>query len=102
LKTFDKLGLLFEWNYLEFRRASMVSIKRITTMKTLIVVNAVLKLMPILRLKVIRVKVMTSQILRIKMMSRSRGMVTILNSGNINVVIDVAMIQMKVRDLRLC
>jgi len=62
-------------------------------MKTLKVANAVLKLIPIFKLKVIRVKVITSQILRMRIMSRRRGMVSTLKSGNIKVVTDVAMIQ---------
>jgi len=71
-------------------------------MNTFIVANARLKLMLIFRLKVIRVKVMTSQMLRIKMMIRRSGMVIILKSGNISVVMDVAIIQIKVSDLRPC
>ena len=77
-----------------------MSINRITIIKTFMVANARLKLMPIFKLKVIRVKVMTSQMLRIKMTMSRRGMVTILKRGNINVVMDVAIIQMKVNDLR--
>jgi len=71
-------------------------------MNTFIVANARLKLMLIFRLKVIRVKVMTSQMLRMKMMIMMRGMVMMLNSGNISVVMDVAIIQIKVSDLRPC
>ena len=66
------------------------------------VAKALLKLILIFRLKVIRVKVMTSQMLRIKMMIRRSGIVIILKSGNMSVVMDVATIQMKVRDLRPC
>ena len=77
-----------------------MSINRITIIKTFMVAKARLKLMPIFKLKVIRVKVMTSQMLRIKMTMSRRGMVTILKRGNINVVMDVAIIQMKVNDLR--
>ena len=61
-----------------------------------------MKLVPILRLKVIRVKVMTNQMLRIKMRMSRMGMVTILKRGNINVVMDVAIIHVKVNDLRPC
>ena len=73
-----------------------------TIMKTLMEAKALVKLMPISSLKVMRVKVMTSQILRMKMRISSSGIVMILKSGNISVETDVAMIQMKVSDLRLC
>ena len=73
-----------------------------TIMKTLMEAKALVKLMPISSLKVMRVKVMTSQILRMKMRITRMGKVMMLKRGNISVETDVAMIHMKVNDLRLC
>lgn len=73
-----------------------------TIMKTLIVANALEKLMPISSLKVMRVKVMTSQMLSMKMKISNNGMEMMLKRGNISVETEVAMIHMKVSDLRLC
>ena len=73
-----------------------------TIMKTLMEAKALEKLIPISSLKVMRVKVMTSQMLSMKMRITRMGMVMMLKRGNISVETEVAMIHVKVSDLRLC